>query len=106
MVNSQQPSKPTSGDFEPRVHFHPNPTPFFPYPFLTPSEIQTSDLLFVNVSFYSLSAPGWKAGAKVMHSLDLAPTPGSAVWVSPPREKPHTGAAAREQPRASPVIAT
>ena len=23
-----------------------------------------------------------------------------------PREKPHTGAAAREQPRASPVIAT
>ena len=80
---SQQPSKPTSGDFEPRVYFHPNPTPLFPYPFLSPSEIQTSDLLFVNVSFYSLSAPGWKAGAKIMHSLDLAPTPGSAVWVSP-----------------------
>lgn len=83
MVNYQQPSKTTSGDFESRVQFHPTPTPLFPYPFLGPSEIQTADLLFVNVSFYSLSAPGWKAGAKVMHSLDLAPTPGSAVWVSP-----------------------
>lgn len=97
MMNSQQPSKPTSSDFEPRVCFHPASTPLFPYPFLGPSQIQTLDLLFVNVGFYSLSAPGWKAGASHAQPWSSSNTRWccmgvsrrNAVWAAVPGKCPH-----------------
>lgn len=57
-----QPSKPTCNDFKPWVYFTPLPSPLFPSSFLSPSQIQTLELIFVNTGFYSLPAPGWKEG--------------------------------------------
>lgn len=59
--------------------FHPVPTALFPYPFLCPSQIQTLDLLFVNVGFYSRSAPGWKEGAS--HAQPWSSSSTSQCWV-------------------------
>lgn len=60
------------------VSFHPVSTTLSPYPFLSPSQIQTLGLLFVNVGFYSRSAPGWKEGAS--HAQPWSSSSTSQCW--------------------------
>lgn len=75
-MNSWQPLKPISNDFEPRVCFHPAPLTLSLL-FFVPSQIQTLDLLFVNVGFIHCQLRDGRR-EQVMHSLGLAPTPGNA----------------------------
>lgn len=75
MVNSYADFKTPSKE----ANFHPVPTTLFPYPFLCPSQIQTLDLLFVSVGFYSRSAPGWKEGAS--HAQPWSSSNTSQCWV-------------------------
>lgn len=56
--------------------FTPLPS-LFPYSFFVPSQIQTLDLLFVNVDFIHCQLRDGRR-EQVMHSLGLAPTPGNA----------------------------
>lgn len=51
-----------------------------PYPFLCPSQIQTLGLLFVNVGFYSRSAPGWKGGGGTSHAQPWSSSSTSQCW--------------------------